>query len=286
MAAKVTETTPRLFCRTRSSQSENELSGGHIASSTSECSSSTCDTSGSRRVSGRHARVGTVRSPLHSLKRSMRPKAKQQSDPKNATVICTNCDAMRLQVTEANTQCYDQWISCIKVLEDMLQEKQKINDELQAAYYDQCRLLEHDKDVNAALKKEISMHAQTIMQLKEEIYNLRETLGQKDEYIEELSDEIAKLREKDKLHKKLSEIDRQTIEKLRCASAKKTGEECCMQSEPRQKRGLRRKTAHIGPASANIDKNRKSIGITDGNMSKSHLPEEVETPHSSMGEEV
>ncbi|GBE58852.1 centrosomal of 85 kDa isoform X1, putative [Babesia ovata] len=206
---------PREFCRARSYPSENELSSGQHGWSTSECSSSTCDTSGSQSRANNFRFCGARSSPLHSLKRSTRPKVQQQIDTKKAGVICANCDALRMQLTEATTQCYDQWISRIKVLEDMLQEKQKINDELQAAWLEQRQLVEEGQHRIAVLNREAEADAQTALNLKSENYQLGEAIRQKDELIEELCAEIKQLQEKNRHSAKLQEMDMHTIDKLR-----------------------------------------------------------------------
>lgn len=219
-------TLPREFCRRRTYPSENELSGGHVANSTSESSSSTCDTSGSLRRNTRKLDKWVRGSPIHSIKRPSRIKFQQYVDPKDAEIICRNCDSMRLQLTEAKTQCYDQWLSRIKILEDMLQEKQKINDDIQADYYAQCHLVEQERAANVALKKESASHLSTISTLRQDNHHLKEILQQKEEYIEELSDDIKKLRDKERLHNHLRELDRQTIDRLRSALAKSNSGIC------------------------------------------------------------
>ncbi|CDR96698.1 hypothetical protein, conserved [Babesia bigemina] len=205
---------PREFCRARSYPSENELSSGQHGWSTSECSSSTCDTSGSRSHSNNFRYCGARSSPFSSLKRSTRPKAQQQTETK-VTVICANCDALRMQLTEATTQCYDQWISRIKVLEDMLQEKQKINDELQAACLEQRQLFEEGQRRIALLQREAEADTQVALNLKNQNYQLSDAIRQKDDLIEELCAEIKQLQEKNRHNAKLQELDRHTIDKLR-----------------------------------------------------------------------
>ncbi|GFE53329.1 two-component system sensor kinase, putative [Babesia ovis] len=208
------QTSPREFCRIRSYPSESELSTGQHNGSTSECSSSTCDTTGSQRYESNGRLVGPRISPLHSLKRAPRQRSVQQYAD-SAPIICPNCDAMRMQLTEATTQCYDQWIKRIKVLEEMLQEKQNILDELQGAWYERCQLLEEEQRITTELKKEASIYIQTISDLKAENYQLRDTVGQKEELIEELCDEVKLLRDKDLHNQKLRQMDLGTIKKLR-----------------------------------------------------------------------
>ncbi|KAK1444506.1 hypothetical protein BgAZ_104120 [Babesia gibsoni] len=259
----VSETSPHGLCLTRAYPSENELSGGQIASSTSECSSSTCDTSGSQRRSVKYNNTGSIRSPLHSLKRPAKAKA-QQTCATKPRIICPDCDAMRLQLTEAKTQCYDQWISRIKILEDMLKEKQKINDEIQTEYYGQCSLVEHERNINASLKQDNLTQATTILNLRKENYSLSETLQQKDDYIEDLSEEVKKLREREQLNNQLRELDRKTIERLR-ASLTNSPDESSMHQQQQERRQLKHRRKGFGKITLGrqkvviIKKNRKII---------------------------
>ncbi|ORM40024.1 uncharacterized protein BXIN_1270 [Babesia sp. Xinjiang] len=209
---------PRGFCRLRSYPSEGELSTGQQGCSTSECSSSTCDTTGSQRRGTKSKFVGLRMSPLRSLKRVSRPRILHPCDASSSAVICTNCDALRMQLTEATTQCYDQWIKRINVLEEMLQEKQKIVDELQAAWYERCQVLEQAQRLNTELQQKATEYLQKISDLKDENYKLCDTVKQKEEFIEELCDDAAQLREKNKHNQKLRQLDLLTIEKLRRAA--------------------------------------------------------------------
>ncbi|GIX60944.1 exonuclease SbcC [Babesia caballi] len=231
------------LCATRSYPSENELSGGHHAGSTSEWSSSTCDTSGSLPRGGKSRSMVARVSPLHSLKRPLRPKTPRPSEVRNAGIICPNCDAMRMQLTEANTQCYDKWISRIKILEDMLQEKQKINDDLQEAWYEQNRLYDESQHVNKALKKDLAAHAEAISDLKNENYRLSDAVRQKDEDIEELCNENKVLRARTEHGEKLRQLDMQTIERLRQMLADRNNDDASTTSTSRNRKVKAARTA-------------------------------------------
>ncbi|EDO08276.1 hypothetical protein BBOV_III007150 [Babesia bovis T2Bo] len=206
-------TSPQEFCRIRNYPSEAELSSSQHTYSTSECSSSTCDTAESHKYESRRKFVGSKASPMNSLKRVSRQKSAEYKD--GTPIICPNCDAMRMQLTEATTQCYDQWIKRIKVLEEMLQEKQIIIDELQAAWCERCQALEQQQVINQQLTSQLKEINQMLSDLKIENYQLKDTLQQKEELIEDLYADIKILRDKDVHNQELRQIDLQTIEDLR-----------------------------------------------------------------------